>query len=64
MKQPDLLERRFVLYFDESRARTVGGRAGDLVGLPVGQVTDVGLTFNPATLLFRPRVALPSPRIG
>lgn len=58
MRQPDLQERRYVLYFDESVRGLSVGAPVTLGGLPVGQVTDVGLTFNPATLLFRPRVVI------
>ncbi len=58
MKQPDLMERRYVLYFDESVRGLSVGAPVTLGGLPVGQVTDVGLTYNPTTLLFRPRVLI------
>jgi paraquat-inducible protein B len=56
MKQEDAVSRRFLLYFDESvRGLSVGGPVM-LLGLPVGNVTEVGLTYDPATLAMRPRV--------
>ena len=58
MKQPDPVERRYVLYFNESvRGLSVGAPVA-LLGLTVGEVTDVGLTFDAATLAFRPRVLI------
>ena len=58
MKQPDPIERRYVLYFNESvRGLSVGAPVA-LLGLTVGEVTDVGLTFDAATLAFRPRVLI------
>jgi paraquat-inducible protein B len=57
MKQEDAVSRRFLLYFDESvRGLSVGGPVM-LMGLPVGNVTEVGLTYDPTTLAMRPRVA-------
>lgn len=57
MKQEDAVSRSFLLYFDESvRGLSVGGPVM-LLGLPVGTVTDVGLTYDPTTLAMRPRVA-------
>ena len=56
MKQPDQLERRFVLYFDESVRGLSMGAPVTLFGLPVGEVADVGLEFKPEALELRPRV--------
>jgi paraquat-inducible protein B len=56
MKQPDKLERRFVLYFDESLRGLSLGAPVTLFGLPVGEVADVGLEFNAEALEMRPRV--------
>ena len=58
MKQPDPIERRYVLYFNESVRGLSVGAPVTLFGLRVGEVTDVGLTFDPATLIFRPRVLI------
>jgi paraquat-inducible protein B len=58
MKQPELLERRFALYFDESVRGLSVGAPVTLLGLTVGQVTEVSLTFDPAKALFRPRVLI------
>jgi paraquat-inducible protein B len=58
MKQPDPVERRYVLHFNESVRGLSVGAPVTLFGLPVGEVTSVGLTFDPATLVFRPRVLI------
>ena len=56
MKQPDPLARRYVLYFNESLHGLSAGAPVTFLGLPVGEVTDVGLEFNSQTLDVRPRV--------
>jgi paraquat-inducible protein B len=56
MRQPDSVARSFVLYFDEPLYGLSVGAPVTLFGLPVGEVTSVGLTFDPATLDLRPRV--------
>ena len=56
MKQPDPIERRFVLYFNESVRGLSVGAPVTLYGLRVGEVTQVGLHFDPTTRTFRPRV--------
>jgi paraquat-inducible protein B len=58
MKQPESMERRFVLYFDESVRGLSVGAPVTLLGLSVGHVTEVGLSFNPQTLVFRPRALI------
>jgi paraquat-inducible protein B len=56
MKQPDPIERRFVLYFNESVRGLSVGAPVTLYGLRVGEVAQVGLHFDAATQTFRPRV--------
>jgi len=56
MKQPDPVERRYLLYFNESLRGLKVGAPVTLFGLPVGEVTEVGLNFDPATSRIRPRV--------
>ena len=58
MKQPDPNERRFVLYFDESVRGLSVGAPVTIFGLPVGEVAEVALAFDPATHLIRPRVLI------
>ena len=58
MKQPDPVERRFVLYFNESVRGLSVGAPVTLYGLRVGEVAEVGLTFDPKKLMFRPRVLI------
>jgi len=58
MKEPDPVERRYVLHFNESVRGLSAGAPVTLFGLQVGEVTDVGLTFDPKTLVFRPRVII------
>jgi paraquat-inducible protein B len=56
MRQPDSIARPYVLYFNEPLRGLSVGAPVTLFGLPVGEVTYVGLTFDPATLNMRPRV--------
>ena len=58
MKQPDPIEQRFVLYFNESVRGLSVGAPVTLYGLRVGEVTAVGLHFEPSTKTFRPRVLI------
>jgi paraquat-inducible protein B len=58
MTQPDPVERRIVLYFNESLRGLSVGAPVTLFGLPVGQVSEVGLAYDPATLTLRPRVLI------
>jgi paraquat-inducible protein B len=56
MTVPDPIETHFVLFFDESLRGLSVGAPVTLFGLTVGRVSEVGLTFDPATLNLRPRV--------
>ena len=58
MKQPDPLERRYVLYFDEPVRGLSVGAPVTLLGLTVGEVTDVGLSVDPRTQGYRARVLI------
>ena len=58
MKQPDPVSRRFVLYFTESLRGLSVGAPVTLIGLPGGEVTDVGLDIDPATFGLRGRVGI------
>jgi paraquat-inducible protein B len=46
----------YVLFFNESMRGLSVGAPVNFLGLPVGEVTDIGLEFNPATFSLRPRV--------
>jgi paraquat-inducible protein B len=58
MKQPDPVERRFVLYFDESVRGLSVGAPVTMYGLAAGEVADVGLSIDPTTQAIRPRVVI------
>lgn len=58
MKEPDPVERRYVLNFNESVRGLSTGAPVTLFGLQVGEVTDVGLTFDRQRQIFRPRVLI------
>jgi paraquat-inducible protein B len=58
MKQPDPIERRFVLYFDESVRGLSVGAPVTMYGVRAGEVAEVGLSLDPATQAIRPRVLI------
>jgi paraquat-inducible protein B len=58
MKQPESISVRYVLYFNESLRGLSVGAPVTLLGLPAGEVTDVGIDINPATLSLRGRVEI------
>ena len=58
MKQPDPEGRRYVLYFNESVRGLRVGAPVTLLGIRVGEVASVGMTFDSVTNVFRPRVLI------
>ena len=60
MKQPDAISTHYVLHFTETLRGLSVGAPVTLLGLPAGEVTDVGLTIDPATMGVRGRVEIVS----
>lgn len=58
MRLPDSISTAYVLRFDESIRGLSAGAAVSFYGVEVGEVTQVGLTFNPRTLDAQPRVVI------
>ncbi len=58
MKQPESIARRYLVYFSESLRGLSKGAPVTLLGLPAGEVTDVGVDLDPETLKLRGRVEL------
>ena len=58
MKQPDSISVRYVLYFNESLRGLSVGAPVTVLGLPGGEVTDVGIDINRATMNIRGRVEI------
>lgn len=58
MKQPDAISVRYVLYFNESLRGLSVGAPVTVLGLPAGEVTDVGVDIEPKTMRLRGRVEL------
>jgi paraquat-inducible protein B len=60
MKQPESIAVHYVLYFNETLRGLSVGAPVTLLGLPAGEVTDVGLAIDPATMRIRGRVEVVS----
>ena len=60
MKQPESVSAHYVLHFNESLRGLSVGAPVTFLGLPVGEVTEVGLEVNPATKNLRGRVEIVS----
>ena len=64
MKQAESISAHYVLYFNESLRGLSVGAPVTLLGLPAGEVTDVGLAIDPATMRYsragRDRCPFPS----
>jgi paraquat-inducible protein B len=58
MRHPDAIATPYVLYFGESLQGLSVGAPVTFLGIPAGEVTEVGLSYDPATLEVRPRVAI------
>lgn len=58
MKQPDSISVRYVLYFNESLRGLSVGAPVTVLGLPGGEVTDVGIAIEPKTMRLRGRVEI------
>jgi paraquat-inducible protein B len=56
MKQPDVGSVRYVTYFDETMRGLFVGAPVTMLGLPAGEVTNVGLEIDPQTAHVRGRV--------
>ncbi len=60
MKKPESIAAHYVLYFNESLRGLSVGAPVTLLGLPTGEVTEVGVDFDPKTLKIRGRVEIVS----
>ena len=57
MKQPDPIARRYVVYTDSLQGLQIGAPV-KLLGITAGEVADVGLSLDPETRAFRPRLLI------
>ena len=60
LKQAESISARYVLYFNESLRGLSVGAPVTLLGLPAGEVTDVGFAIDPAMMNLRGRVEIVS----
>ena len=58
MRHPDVNATPYVLQFGESLQGLAVGAPVTFLGIPAGEVTEVGLSYDAATLEVRPRVAI------
>jgi paraquat-inducible protein B len=58
LKQPDVISRHYVLYFKETLRGLAVGAPVSLLGLPAGEVVDVGLELDPVTSDLRGRAEI------
>ena len=58
LKQPDAIARHYVLYFNETLRGLAVGAPVLLLGLPAGEVVEVGLDVNPVTSDLRGRAEI------
>jgi paraquat-inducible protein B len=58
LKQPDVIARRYVLYFRETLRGLAVGAPVTLLGLPAGEVVDVGLDLDPVSSVLRGRAEI------
>ena len=58
LKQPDVITRRYVLYFRETLRGLAVGAPVTLLGLPGGEVVDVGLDLDPVSSVLRGRAEI------
>ena len=58
MKQPETIARHYLLYFNDSLRGLSTGAPVTLLGLPAGEVTNVGFSLDPQTLTLRGRVEI------
>jgi paraquat-inducible protein B len=58
MRHPDAIATPYILHFGESLQGLAVGAPVTFLGIPAGEVTEVGLSYDAATLDVRPRVAI------